>query len=70
MKDYRAPWWLPGGHLQTIYPYFILKRRPPPYRRSRWDTPDGDFIDLDWLDGPLGRPLVVVLHGLEGSSQS
>lgn len=33
-------------------------------------TADGDFIDLDWLDGPAGAPLVVVLHGLEGSARS
>ncbi len=70
MKDYRAPWWLPGGHLQTIYPYFILKRRPPPYRRERWDTPDGDFIDLDWVDAREPAPLVTLFHGLEGCSTS
>lgn len=70
MKDYRAPWWLPGGHLQTIYPYFVLKRRPPPYRRERWDTPDGDFIDLDWVDAQQPAPLVALFHGLEGCSTS
>ncbi len=70
MKDYRAPWWLPGGHLQTIYPYFVLRRRPPPYRRERWDTPDGDFIDLDWVGTQQPAPLVALFHGLEGSSAS
>lgn len=40
------------------------------YRRERWDTPDGDFIDLDWVDGPPDAPLVVLFHGLEGSSKS
>src|ERR1700682_5698593 len=55
MQSYRAPWWLPGGHLQTIYPYFLLKRRPPPYRRERWETPDGDFIDVDWADDRDGH---------------
>ena len=46
---YRAPWWLPGGHLQTIFP--VARKAPlPAYRRERWDTPDGDFIDLDWVD--------------------
>jgi predicted alpha/beta-fold hydrolase len=33
-------------------------------------TPDGDFVDLDWLAGPAGAPLVLVLHGLEGSARS
>jgi predicted alpha/beta-fold hydrolase len=70
MRPYRAPWWLPGGHLQTIYPYFALRRRPPPYRRERWETPDDDFIDLDWVDGIPGAALVVLFHGLEGGSGS
>ncbi|MBS0509934.1 MAG: hydrolase [Proteobacteria bacterium] len=67
---YRAPWWLPGSHLQTIWP-LARKGALPAYRRERWDTPDGDFIDLDWAPG--GRddaPLVVLFHGLEGSSRS
>jgi predicted alpha/beta-fold hydrolase len=67
---YRAPWWLPGGHLQTIYPFFFLRQRLPRYRRERWDTPDGDFIDLDWVDGPPAAPLLALFHGLEGSSES
>ncbi len=69
--SYRAPSWLPGGHAQTIWP--VLRRgAPPPYRRERWDTPDGDFIDVDWLDAAeeAGAPLVVLFHGLEGSSNS
>jgi predicted alpha/beta-fold hydrolase len=71
MQPYRAPWWLPGGHLQTIYPYFLLRRRAPRYRRERWETPDGDFIDLDWMDErDDDAPLVVLFHGLEGGSGS
>jgi predicted alpha/beta-fold hydrolase len=70
MSSYGAPWWLPGGHLQTIYPFFFLRRRPPPYRRERWETPDGDFIDLDWTAAPADAPLLVLFHGLEGSSAS
>lgn len=66
---YRAPRWLPGGHLQTIWP--LLRQAPlPAYRRQRWETPDTDFIDLDWVDGPHDAPLVVLFHGLEGSSRS
>ena len=64
---YRAPWWLPGGHLQTIY----ASLRPPPrvaLRRERWDTPDGDFIDVDFA-GAGGRSLIL-FHGLEGCSDS
>lgn len=66
---YRAPPWLPGGHLQTIWP---VARAPavPAYTRERWDTPDGDFIDTDWLPSRPGAPLVVLFHGLEGCSSS
>lgn len=66
---YIAPRWLPGGHAQTIWP--LLRKGPlPDFRRERWDTPDGDFIDLDWLSHQPGAPLVVLFHGLEGSSHS
>lgn len=69
-STYCAPWWLPGGHAQTIWP-LARKHAPPPYRRERWSTPDGDFIDLDWLPGgSVDAPLVVLFHGLEGSSRS
>lgn len=67
---YRAPLWLPGGHLQTIYPAKCMPRPPVQYRRERWNTPDGDFIDVDFVDGKPGLPLLVLFHGLEGSSNS
>jgi predicted alpha/beta-fold hydrolase len=80
VMDYRAPWWLPGGNLQTIWPALHAPRvfaRRPEYRRERWATPDDDFVDLDWLHGeapqqapPDTRPLLVLFHGLEGSSRS
>lgn len=66
---YRAPFWLAGGHAQTMWP--VLAPRPPlAYRRELWDTPDGDLIAADWVDGPAGAPVVVLFHGLEGSSGS
>lgn len=72
-SSYRAPWWLPGPHLQTIWP-LARKGAAVRYHRERWDAPDGDFIDLDWTAAPTpqpdDRPLVVLFHGLEGSSQS
>jgi predicted alpha/beta-fold hydrolase len=66
---YRAPWWLPGGHLQTLYGALFCGSRVG-WKRERWDTPDGDFIDVDRLVGPADSPLVVLFHGLEGSSGS
>ena len=69
MSPYRAPAWLPGGHAQTIWPV-LRKGAPPPYRRERWDTPDGDFIDVDLALARAGAPTLVLFHGLEGSSAS
>ena len=66
---YSAPAWLPGGHAQTIWP-LLIKGPLPRYRRERWETPDDDFIDLDWIAGEPGAPCVVLFHGLEGSSGS
>jgi predicted alpha/beta-fold hydrolase len=75
--NYTAPWWLPGGNLQTIWPALYARRVFGPhtavYRRERWDTPDGDFIDVDFLVAPAPsstQPLLVLFHGLEGSSRS
>lgn len=74
MRQYRAPRWLPGGDLQTIWPALFSRRAPgspPPYRRERWTTPDGDFIDVDFLGAaPAEAPMLVLFHGLEGSSRS
>lgn len=75
---YRAPWWLPGGDAQTIWPALAARRRfgpPARYRRERWTAPDGDFVDVDWLQASgaapaSDRPLLVLFHGLEGSSRS
>ena len=52
MHDFRAPRWLPGGNVQTIWPVFFSRRydgAAPVFRRERWATPDGDFVDVDWL---------------------
>lgn len=69
-RPYHAPAWLPGGHLQTIYPATLLRQAPVYFRRELWETPDQDVIALDWVDGPATAPLVVMFHGLEGSSES
>jgi hypothetical protein len=78
MHDFRSPWWLPGGNAQTIWAARLARRADAPaaaplrWRRERWDTPDGDFIDVDFADGEPGpqAPRLVLFHGLEGSSDS
>ena len=80
---YRAPRWMAGGHLQTILPAISARAPMVHYTRERWEScdsnglPDGDFVDIDWIADRNGQhrwiegaPLVVMFHGLEGSSQS
>ena len=76
---YQPPWWLPGGHAQTVYPVLALRgtkrKHALAYTRERWETMpngtfDGDFIDVDRLHGAIDKPMLVVFHGLEGSSES
>jgi predicted alpha/beta-fold hydrolase len=71
MTEFRPAWWARNRHVQTIWAP-LFRRQRVALRRERVETSDGDFVDLDWLDGAHGRdaPLVLVLHGLEGSSQS
>ena len=77
MNNFRTPRWLPGGHVQTIWPVFFSRRfdgAAPVFRRERWATPDSDFVDVDWqveaAPGHADTPLLVLFHGLEGSSSS
>jgi len=70
-NGYVPPWWYRGRHLQTLWGPLLRPIGRPRFRRERVDTPDGDFLDLDWCEPePSGAPVVVVLHGLEGSSRS
>ncbi len=70
-NPYVAPAWLPGGNVQTIYPFFFHSSIILTYRRERLELDDGDFIDVDWLDHSNNtKPLVIMFHGLEGGSSS
>ncbi|MFU8789967.1 MAG: hydrolase [Methylobacter sp.] len=67
---FKPAWWLSNNHLQTLYPALLRHLpTPPEYRRERLITPDHDFIDIDYC-GSGTQPLVMLLHGLTGSSQS
>jgi predicted alpha/beta-fold hydrolase len=77
MHAYKAPRWLPGGNLQTIWAALYARRvngSHPEFKRVRWTTPDQDFIDVDWLQEPSAgtkkNVLLVLFHGLEGTSRS
>lgn len=81
-SSFKPAWWLPGAHLQTLWPNLLRRTPYTPLYRERLELEDGDFIDLDWLELEPGElpaesepaepvsPTVLVLHGLEGSSES
>jgi len=67
VAPFRPSWWLPGGHLQTLGGKYLRRPGPFPLTRERIDTPDGDFLDLDFGPDPdSSSPIILLLHGLEG----
>lgn len=69
-SHFRAPWWLPSPHPQTIAGRFLRPRHTLPLRRERLGTPDADFLDLDFAPRlSAAAPIVLLMHGLEGSAQ-
>lgn len=68
-SGYKAPRLLRNPHLHTILCASMRKRPRLPYIRERLELDDGDFIDLDWSE-INSRKLLILSHGMEGSSQS
>lgn len=48
LTDCPTPFWLPGGHLQTVYSAHFARHHHISFVRQRLTTTDGDFLDLDW----------------------
>lgn len=67
---YSPAWWIPGGHLQTLWGKLFRRQATAPTFLERWDTPDGDFVELHRVAASAGRPRVLLLHGLEGTVHS
>jgi len=67
---FSAAWWLPGPHFQTAWGRVARSRRQVALVREILETPDGDELVLDHVEGPAGSPRLIALHGLEGSSYS
>lgn len=68
--SFEAPWWARGPHAQTLLARFLRPTVSTPFTRERIETPDGDFLDVDWTPDPGdGAPVVLILHGLEGCSE-
>lgn len=71
VSDYQPPWYLRNGHIHTLYKSLSFRKLKPPYARERLILSDGDFILLDWLTHKKrSQKLVIISHGLEGSSLS
>lgn len=64
-----APWWLPGGHAQTLFPALFRRVPQVTHLAERLELADGDFLNLEW-SGRTGRRLAVLTHGLEGSARA
>jgi len=74
-SEFKPAAWLRHRHLQTIFPSLPWAwRKRTPLRREILELPDGDMTAIDWLEAgdslPSTAPLLVVLHGLEGSAES
>jgi uncharacterized protein len=73
-RPFRPARWLPGPHAQTAAGRILRPVHPVGFRRERLETPDGDFVDLDFAGWPehgtAGFGATLILHGLEGSSRS
>lgn len=67
---FKPAWWLPNGHLQTLWPVLFRRKKDLELEKERLELPDGDFIDLAWSNRNQQGPLVLILHGLEGSINS
>lgn len=68
-EPFKPAWWCRGPHMQTLWPYLFRRISRVELKRERIELPDGDFLDLDWTKNNDG-PIVLILHGLEGSSNS
>lgn len=68
-SPFKAPWWLRNNHLQTIWAGKIRRQSITALTQKRIQTPDNDFLDLV-ITNDNGGPVVLVLHGLQGSIRS
>lgn len=68
-NPFKPAWWLKNQHLQTIFARYMGRKRDIFTRKEVFELPDGDFLDIRWSGGDAG-PIVMILHGLEGSVQS
>ncbi len=70
-NSFKPAWWLSNPHLQTIWPTLLRQEiKGLNITRERFELPDGDFIDCDWSGENKNKPIIFMLHGLEGTIDS
>ena len=69
-SNFNVAWWCRNRHLQTLYPTFFRKPLTLKLYDEILELPDGDFLELSWTEKKPSRPIIILLHGLEGSINS
>ncbi|MEY3182636.1 MAG: hypothetical protein RLZ35_621 [Pseudomonadota bacterium] len=69
-NSFKAPWWLANPHLQTVWGALFRRKPLLDLQEERIELPDGDFLDLVWTRSKTNAPIVIILHGLNGSVHS
>ena len=72
-SSFSPAWWLKNGHIQTMAAKFFRRHQSIETSDETLELPDGDFVDLAWtekVNSDCKRPIIAVLHGLEGSKNS
>ncbi|MDP7591407.1 MAG: hydrolase [Litorilituus sp.] len=73
VSKFKPAWWLTNAHFQTLAAKFFRRNQKIITNSEVLELPDGDFVDLAWTEQPESnttKPIVVMLHGLEGSKDS
>ena len=68
--EFLPAWWCRGAHAQTMWAAMLCPLPKVATHRERWETPDGDFLSVDHVPAATNRPILLILHGLEGSSEA
>ena len=78
VSAFKPAWWLSNPHLQTMAAKWLRRKETITTYREVLQLPDNDFLELAWSELPQAsqtdtaphKPIVILLHGLEGSVDS
>lgn len=73
MDDFTPAFALKNRHLQTLYSSFFRKSKNLDFEIEKFILSDEDFLEAYWLNKPKKNsktPIVIILHGLQGSYSS